>query len=629
MPSPLTVQSFGPFAKGAIDSLSPLLDGSQALSDATNLMVQGVNRVLRRGGTTVAQTYLDDQGTPAPVTSIRLVQPFKDRVVVLGHSTVTSKTYVYLVDSAFTGYYNTSDTFTASSTAHPLLVLYSSQPVPPDIMMAEGLGAAYFAHTGAISSTALNWPTYQLLFGWTWNNGTPATNSLWNLNPLVSDLDGSGAKTIYFLGVASFQQHLWGWGFGHGATAATGFNPSLMRWSNPIFGFNGTNQNDLFNSTDDLTLGDRVDSAREQVISCLPAGEAMFCFSSSQCSRMTGYGTDSWQKDVIDKSYGIVGAKAGCVAGDYAYYWSNRGPMRMFGGMVSSYMYIRPEPLWDRIAEHADRALSGGNPAGIVAGFARDQDQVQFFYQQLASEGPVRFAAYDVRRDQWMGPDSMLGVGVASAGAIEPIYSVTSPPAGPAGPPVLVAATNVGTTSFQINWTVADSAAETYVRYRLTGTTDWTEGGGSPASAGQLSYVVSGLTASTSYDVEVQSAKNGQVSAVVDGLSYATTIAPTCLAPTKMLLTHYRPPQNATQPSGQINWTVNEPDSQTVILVQGPSDPGFYVLGTTAVNAASYVIDQVPVSGTYTFEIYAIKANYTASPPTPPQSVSLDAYGGV
>src|SRR6185437_11822347 len=134
---------------------------SEALKSATNLSVRGLNRLIRRGGTVVRQTYLDDATPAKPVTSVRLIQPFKDRALVVAHSTNTSKSYVYLVDSLLTGYYTAADTFTTAAAAVPLAVLYSSQPTPPDVMMAEGLGAAYLAHTGAASTTGLNWPTYQ------------------------------------------------------------------------------------------------------------------------------------------------------------------------------------------------------------------------------------------------------------------------------------------------------------------------------------------------------------------------------------------------------------------------------------------------------------------------------------
>lgn len=627
MLTPLTKTSFGPFAKGAIDAASPLLDNSQSLVEASNIYVKGLNVMVRRGGSTVVMSFQDDQGTPALVTSIRLVQPFKDRVIVAAHSTVTSKTYLYLVDSAFTGWYDTSDTFTAATTASPLLVLYSSQPVAPDILMAEGLGMAYFAHTGASSATSLNWPTYQLNFGWTWNGGSPATNTLWNLNPLVSDLDGSGAKTIYFLGVTQFQQHLWGWGFGHGSVASTGFNPSMMRWSNPIFAINGTNQNDLFNSTDDLTLGDRVDSAREQVITCLAAGEALFCFSSSQCARITGYGTDSWQKVSIDRSYGVVGPKAACVAGDYVYYWSNRGPMRMFGGLVSDYQYIRPEPLWDRIADASLAALSGGNPAGIIACFARDLDQVQFYYQSRETEGTVRFAAYDVRRDQWLGPASAIGTSIACAGAIEPIYSVTSPPAGPSGNPTLTAATDISTSGFTINWLAGDTTADTLVEYTPAGqpfTSETTTG------PGVTSFPVTGVGPGQAFDVRVTLLKNGQLSATSTQLNYVTTAELTAAQPSDLAVSPAAFPRTPDADNAYITWKVNEPDSYTGVLMLGPGDTEYSQIALVDPNKSSYTLKGLPstdpASNVYEFRVYAAKVNDQPSLPTSPVAVTLHTY---
>src|SRR5690242_5276936 len=97
--------SFGPFSKGAITDANALLDMKAALKDAQNLRVVGANQVLLRNGSTAVMTFQDDQGTPANVTSIRGISAFKDRALVIAHSTVTNKVYAYVVAPDFTGWY--------------------------------------------------------------------------------------------------------------------------------------------------------------------------------------------------------------------------------------------------------------------------------------------------------------------------------------------------------------------------------------------------------------------------------------------------------------------------------------------------------------------------------------------
>jgi len=293
--------------------------------------------------------------------------------------------------------------------------------------------------------------------------------------------------------------------------------------------------------------------------------------------------------------------------------------MRIAGGTAQA------EPLWDRIAEGVRAAFQGGAPAAITAGFQRDTDQVQFFYQVLATEGVVEFAAYDVRRDQWLGPASRLTSSVAAAGAVEPIYSVASPLSGPLGPPSAITPSAIGTTQFTLTFALADTSADTFVYYKRSADTDWTE---TPLAPGVNTITVTGLVQSTPYDTKASAFKNGQESSFFVGPT-VTTASPTCMAPSDFFATAYRPPRNATDPSGQLNWTVNEPLSQTVIQFKGPSDPGFYTISTTPVGAGSYVIDQVPASGTYQFQIYAIESGFNPSGIVGPVSVALAAYGGV
>lgn len=619
----LTQTSFGPFTKGTVDSANALLDMKGALKNASNLYVVGLNQVRVRNGSSAVMTFKDDQGTPANVTSIRAVQPFKDRAIVIAHSTVTNKAYGYIVAADFTGWYAANDTLTTGTTAAPTVVLWTSITTPPDVYVAEGLGIAFVAHTQAADTSGLNWPTYRIGYN------IDSVNN-WTAQTLQSNLDGAGSVNIYFSGVIAFEQHLWGWGFGAGNTAATGYNPSRIRFSNIIFGFNDAAnvERDFFDSQDDLDLGNRTGSAREKILAAAVAGQALFLFGHETVSRIQGYDRDSWQKAIVDTTYGIVGPKAVVSTGDTVYYWTNRGPARL-SGYVWYGQEGRPEPMWDGVIGGVTDAMTGGNPASIVAGFARDLDQVQWFYQANSTAGLVQFAAYDIRRDIWLGPVSSVGVQVACAGAVEPVYTTTSLPAPPSGAPSLTAATGVGATQGNINFTVADATASTEVSIQTHTGGTWAVIATINPNPGPVSCTATGLAQSTGYDARVRHVKNGQFSSFSTNTSpYFTTTMFTALAPTSLAGTTFGPPPFPSSSTGQLTWTVNESGSQTEVWEKGPSDPSFGRIATSPVGATSYTIGPVPTTGTYQFEVRAIKSGYTSSSFAGPVSVNLFAYTG-
>ena len=616
--------SFGPFSKGAIDTANALLDMKAALKDAQNLRVVGANQVLLRNGSTAVMTFQDDQGTPANVTSIRGISAFKDRALVIAHSTVTNKVYAYVVAPDFTGWYAANDTLTTGTTAAPTVVLWTSITSPPDVTIAEGLGIAFVAHSEAANASGLNWPSYRIGF----NIDVAST---WTAQTLQSNLDGAGSVNIYFAGVISFEQSLWGWGFGAGNTAATGYSPSRARFSNPIFGFNDASnvQRDFFNSEDDLDLGNRTGSVRERIIAAAVAGPTLFLFGHETVSRIQGYGRDSWQKTIADTTYGIVGPKALVSTGDTVYYWTNRGPARL-SGYVWYGQEGRPEPMWDAINAASLAAANGGNPAGIVAGFARDLDQVQWFYQSDSTEGLVRFAAYDIRRDIWLGPDSAVGVTVACAGTVEPVFSEASPPGPPSGAPTLNAASSIGASQANINYTVADATADTEVWTQLHTGGTWALLATIPANPGPTNAMTAvGLASSTAYDARVRHVKNGQFSSFATNTSpYFTTTSLTAMAPTDVAVSSFGPPGSRTDPTGLLTWTVNESGSKTEVWLKGPGDSSFHLLATSPVGATSYTIGPVSTTGTYNFEVRATKTGYTASGFDGPVSATLFTYTG-
>ena len=113
----LDYKSFGPFLNGVSEERNSSLDGTGYLRKARHIVYTGTGTTRAGKGSTVAITLRDDQGSPAEGTSVCEVVQFSDYVLVVGHSTVTDKAYLYKLDTAFTGWYNLAGAFTASSTA--------------------------------------------------------------------------------------------------------------------------------------------------------------------------------------------------------------------------------------------------------------------------------------------------------------------------------------------------------------------------------------------------------------------------------------------------------------------------------------------------------------------------------
>lgn len=598
----LTVSRFGPLTGGVVDGANATADLSRHMRYARQAIYDGIGRLKVRRGGQVALTLMDDQGTPAPITSICQIAPFSDSALIVGHSTVTQKAYLYRPTADVTGWYNAAGALQTTATPAPVGVLWSSMATAPVVTIAEGLGKAYLAAWSAADTASLNW-------------GTKVYTQPGTLAALTSDLDDDGtAEPLYFSVVISFQQSLWGFGFGEGVTAATGYNPSLARFSKIDFDASPEpNTGDLFAPGDSFTLGDRVASERERIVGAAVAGDALFVGSSAIVTRFTGYGRDSWQKMVLDRSYGFAGPRAAVTAGTTLYYWSTRGPMRIAPNTA-------PEPLWDAIPETVSSVMAGGDPAGMIGAFDPDTDQVRWYYQSAASEGRLRYVAWDVRRDVYLGPDSSAGVAVGAAAFVTPAVTVASAPAGPLGAPTAITLSGLGATQVTLTLTLADPTADTFVYYKRSSDTDWTETALAP---GVATITLTGLDESTAYNTEASAFKNGRESALFTGPSF-TTLAPTCMAPTGIAVSATR--RKAPQPAAIVTWTNTESGATTEVWAAPPGASGYSPIYTAPVGVGSYSVPPLTdpsQEGTYGFEVRHTKAAFTPSAYDGPVTASL------
>lgn len=593
MASRIVPRPLGPFPKGVIDRGNPSqLDALQgAVRRARGLVFSGANRMAVRPGTVTSMTLVDDQGSPANVTTVCCATPFTDMALAVAYSSTTNKVYIYQIVADFTGWYDSGGTLHTNTTAQPSAVLWTGVTTAPDVTIAEGLGVAYIAMNAAISATTLAFPSLQF---------TPP-NTVANLTANLDNING--VQPIYFLGVVGFQQALWGWGFGGGITSASGYRPELARFSPPNFAL-------PFAASDSITVGDRVRSQREQIVAGAVAGQSLFLATPYSLTRVTGYGRTSWYKEPLDKSFGVAGLKALTARGNTLYYWSNRGPMRCPAmGM--------PEPLWPSL----ENALVGLiNPQRIVAGYDETSDLVMFFYD--AGAGVRTWCGFDATRECWVGPDDDIGIVITAAGSVAPIYSSTvNAPAGsvgPAGPPTTPSTTAVGAMSAIANWASGDPTAQTSVEYRRQGDPAWIV---TLVAAGVTSYQFSGLTAATAYEWRAAHFKGGSLSSYLGPVTATQfTTGTQILPPTNLAVSQVG--SGAGYVDIGVSWTPGEPGANTIVQANvGPA--GSYVIIAYVTAPATSTTYRVTVSNTYGFEVNHALSGFTNSTVVGPQSIAV------
>lgn len=584
MASTLLTRRFGPFTKGVIETGNPSLALDGALRSAAGVTYAGAGKLATRSGATLALTLKDDAGTPADVTSVRAIVPFGDGALAVAHSTVTDKVYLYRLTAALDDWYDATGALQGTASPEPVAVLWTSVTTAPDVLIAEGLGVAYLAHTEPVVGSTLTFPSKSFT-----PPGTVAT--------LTSNLDGSGgAEDLYFAGVLSFQQHLWAWGFGSGTTGATGYRPELARYSQPNFATSPA----LFLTADSITLGARVRSEREKIVGGGLAGESLYLGGQYQLTRITGYGRDSWFRQPVDQSHGFAGPKCMVSVADVLYYWSPRGPMRI--GAQGA-----PDPLWDRLGATAAAVL---NPQTAVASYDDAADCVVWAVDTGA--GVRTQVRYDVRRDAWLGPDDW-GLGVGCAGTVAPLTaSSASVSYAPAGPPTTAVTGSIGATSAVASWTTGDATAQTQVEVRQQGTTMWSVRT-TTLAAGVTSYTLTDLTAGTAYEWRAAHSKGGTLSAYLGPVagSQFTTSAASTLSPPTALEAHEG------ETTLYLSWTnAGEAGAGTDIFVAGPavSEPLVYtLLATKAPGVASHTVAPTEGNGVYWFKVRHVLGTGTSA----------------
>jgi hypothetical protein len=157
--------------------------------------------------------------------------------------------------------------------------------------------------------------------------------------------------------------------------------------------------------------------------------------------------------------------------------------------------------------------------------------------------------------------------------------------------PTALAASNITETTANLGW--VSSAANFNVRYRLVGGTTWTF-----ATANTTSHAISGLTANSQYEFQVQAVCStvlGDTSAWATAVNFTTLTATACATPTALTAT------SILQTSATLGWTSVAP----IFNVR------YRAVGTTTWSSTTVGTTFLPIMGLtantqYEFQVQAV-----------------------
>lgn len=185
--------------------------------------------------------------------------------------------------------------------------LDASADSPPRFTMAESFGILIFAHDEPNVTNRLQTFAFD-----------PAAGTPWH--GIEADLDGSGDEPIYFRGVVTHLNAVWGWGFG---TDSDPDRPEVIRRSNP-------DDPEIYDAETFFQIGVRADP----IIACAPVGSILAILKGSSWWRLAGQTSADFEPSQADSVVGIVGCNSLQNVNGLLYWWSPYGPKRTDGSVT-------------------------------------------------------------------------------------------------------------------------------------------------------------------------------------------------------------------------------------------------------------------------------------------------------
>lgn len=159
-------------------------------------------------------------------------------------------------------------------------------------------------------------------------------------------------------------------------------------------------------------------------------------------------------------------------------------------------------------------------------------------------------------------------------------------------------ATAVSTTSEQISWSASGANSYT-VYYKPSTASSWTVAATGLTST---SYTLNGLSANTSYNVNVYS-NCADGTSPLSGVNFTTGSANTCVAPQNVTST------SISSSSQKLTWTASSATSYYIYYK--PSYSSTWTLAVQGLTSPTYTFNGLSASTTYNVDIYAVCSNGT------------------
>jgi hypothetical protein len=426
-----------------------------------------------RKGSADGDDLLDDQGSPANITSVPFFKyfPSQGSIVVIGHSTVTDKHYLYDLDTA------------AKNKAG------GGTPVPPIILPTSG--------------------------AFSWDTALPfrVTGAAWyNRKFYFSDIAGVQGMLRYNgdTGVVDYPL------FTLGSGPAAPLRPrKLFNHANHIISLGYGDENtpyaaDLLRS---CVIGDpdqweasdfvNVGNTEEPLIDGLSVGDFAILFKAGRIFRMSGGSALNWAFTEIDPDRGAVGERASTYFDDFVWFLSPEGMART-GLKGPSELFVDKVKMSFASWDNFENCWVDVNVPERMIVFACHEAGESGSYPTLLVQVDVRSGNFVVR--EYL--DSS-GVYQSFHGDRVPQVAGVPPGLGPSGPPTIQAASAIGLDGWTGNWTNGDVQAETTTRHESRNM-DESEGFAQDASeaSGVTSTVLTGKESGALYEERVRHERN-------------------------------------------------------------------------------------------------------------------------
>ncbi len=521
---------------------------------------------------------LHDDGVPAPITSIPFFKYFPSQggILVVGHSTVTDKHYIYQTDSIGENLEG------------------GGSPIDPIIIPTTGGFTYDVADPVRISGAA--WYNQKFYFadiagvkGMVRFNGTTGVADY----PLYT-LGGGPAAPLRPRKLFRHKNHMMSLAYGDEDTPYVG---DLLRVS--VLG-----DPDTWNAIDFYNVG----NTEEPLLDALSVGDFAILFKDSSIHRMSGDSVKNFGFTEIDPDRGGVGERCSTYFDGYVWFISPEGFARIGGG-PSDLFVDKVKLSFASFANFQNCWVEVNVPERMVV-FACHEVGASGEYPTLLVQVDTRTGNFVVREYLEAGP----AVYQSFHGARIPAVDAVAAYQGPSNPPIIAAASSIVDDGWDSNWANGDVREPVTTRHESRNmdeadpfVQDATE------AAGVIVTSLSGKQSGAIYEERVRHERNALFSAYspgVDGQEVKTlALAPTISISEASRDGIYLTVHNLNQPGVGSIQIEQAQHLQDVCPIVAPN----YSLIRTLVNPAEYeypVVGGIICDTQYQFRAKWIRASW-------------------